>query len=505
MSNFRSRRNPTPVLWLQTRRTSSILDKSDDLPGGFARGTGRDDPARGGRGDEEDFDMSHIPFDDDSMEGEQPAPTGTTTAFDPTVDDSMLQLSHDGSHRANRRSTNTNLSGLDDSDAQTTPGSNKRTADDLEQQQQQQPPPQQPRRRKRRKVVIDNHRTELSNEQIKAMLQDTSDIVRRMVPPGSVWREDDDDDEMGMGTTSMTQNQQQQHQQLGKLDLAELTRPFLADEEFKGGPRLHSRLRKLWTDNFYNALGQPCPFRQEKSTDHDDDDDVEHVRRNQVEEEDEKDGSTVDQSEFDVPPVPDEGGGPRKHPEQSQEDDFEMPAVDDDDDEEEMEPADGGQIDFEEEQEDQEDAVGFTHAYARGHLDELDLGLVNELEVDEDEEDDQEDRQAVGDVSSSTTKWHKHTVRVLQHLQQNMRDPDRNREGGNDDDYDNEEYENLPDHLQFQQISKNVSSRRNAASVFFELLQLKTWDFIELDQSEAYGDITITPGVRFHESPPNSK
>jgi cohesin complex subunit SCC1 len=56
--------------------------------------------------------------------------------------------------------------------------------------------------------------------------------------------------------------------------------------------------------------------------------------------------------------------------------------------------------------------------------------------------------------------------------------------------------------LQFQELSQNCT-RRTAASVFFEILQLKTWDFIELDQPEPYGDIGITAGVRFQEAPPN--
>jgi hypothetical protein len=37
--------------------------------------------------------------------------------------------------------------------------------------------------------------------------------------------------------------------------------------------------------------------------------------------------------------------------------------------------------------------------------------------------------------------------------------------------------------LSYNKLSKGCS-RHTAASVFFELLQLKTWDFIELDQDE---------------------
>jgi cohesin complex subunit SCC1 len=129
-----------------------------------------------------------------------------------------------------------------------------------------------------------------------------------------------------------------------------------------------------------------------------------------------------------------------------------------------------------------------------------DLGLVNELQIDseadEEDDDDDEHREAIGDSSSTNSKWHKHTVKVLELLQRRMRSDEQN---DNDD-----EGEQKPTVLQFQQISHNCT-RRTAASVFFELLQLKTWDFIDLEQPEAYGDISIAAGVRFQEAPPNRK
>ena len=121
------------------------------------------------------------------------------------------------------------------------------------------------------------------------------------------------------------------------------------------------------------------------------------------------------------------------------------------------------------------------------------MGLVNELQIDSEEEeeddDDDEHREAIGDASSTATKWHKHTVKVLELLQKRMKpEQDTTLE--------------LPTSLGFDQISQNCT-RRTAASVFFEMLQLKTWDFIELEQPEAYGDISISAGVRFQETPPN--
>ncbi|KAG5176608.1 Rec8 like protein-domain-containing protein [Tribonema minus] len=49
---------------------------------------------------------------------------------------------------------------------------------------------------------------------------------------------------------------------------------------------------------------------------------------------------------------------------------------------------------------------------------------------------------------------------------------------------------------------RGANRRRNIAAGFFQLLQLKTWDFVELTQGEPFGDITITAGPRFEEEVP---
>jgi cohesin complex subunit SCC1 len=110
--------------------------------------------------------------------------------------------------------------------------------------------------------------------------------------------------------------------------------------------------------------------------------------------------------------------------------------------------------------------------------------MVNELQVGNDQDDDDETRQALGDKEGTAQKWHQHTVKVLQMLQRTIGD------------------DNVQE-VSYDALSKNCS-RRTAASVFFELLQLKTWDFIEIDQQDPYGDIDISAGVRFQEAPPNS-
>ena len=107
----------------------------------------------------------------------------------------------------------------------------------------------------------------------------------------------------------------------------------------------------------------------------------------------------------------------------------------------------------------------------------LSLGLVNDLEEDVIGDED-EPRQVAGDeLVSSSSKWHKHTVKVFSLLKRSM--------AGTDDDEGSK-----PSHLSFDSLSKG-SSRRTAAGVFFELLQLKTWDYIEIDQDESYGDIKV--------------
>jgi cohesin complex subunit SCC1 len=50
----------------------------------------------------------------------------------------------------------------------------------------------------------------------------------------------------------------------------------------------------------------------------------------------------------------------------------------------------------------------------------------------------------------------------------------------------------------------NKVGRRTAAGVFFELLQLKTWDYIEVGQDGAYGDIDVSKGRKFASGAPGS-
>ena len=412
-------------------------------------------------------------------------------------------------------------------------------------------PPPRKRRRKRRKVVIDNHETELTNDHIRTMLQHTDDIVAVMIHPASLW-----DEEGGTGKSYKTlaleeraRQQQQQQQQLeeqhhrqdgvgskrkrkrkhrrnikkkttGPDAVPCLTRPFLADGS---GPALHPVLQKLWQDNYWKALGEPCPYQKqevEANVDNGEEgvvDDVEKVRRNARGDDDEStlggEGSDLDVTKDKVDD---------EHLSRSQlplpEDDLEFPTAVDDEEEEEDDDApvpDFGDDDVD---------TAALHRHNGNHGDLLDLGMVNDMILDSDEdggdhEDENDDvdanRQALGEPSSSSTKWHKHTVRVFRHLKKCLHDPasgdPTNGNGENDTDDDDTSSSTaqfsrvpLPESVGFDELTKHVVSRRNASSIFFEMLQLKTWDFIELNQDESYGRIAISAGVRFGEDAPNN-
>ena len=115
------------------------------------------------------------------------------------------------------------------------------------------------------------------------------------------------------------------------------------------------------------------------------------------------------------------------------------------------------------------------------------LGHVNDLERELFEDNEADvipiERQSSGTDLVSSSKWHPHTIKVYSMFKRNM-----NKDNG-------------VTMLSFDQLSKGCS-RRTAAGVFFEMLQLKTWDFIELEQDESYGDVSITMGAKYIEDPP---
>ena len=489
-----------------------IGDKSAFTEDGTGAAPGSAARAAAGGENPDDYDFN-VPFDDDESEDEQGV--GDFTAGD--GGGLNLDLSRDGGTPGGGGGNNSvaNMSGLamddDDSATQASAATNKRPHEEKKPRK---------RRRKRRKVVIDNNATELTTEHIRDMISNTDGIVRTMIHPASIW------DEEGLGrdyktlvkersaqdgitiinfTTTTTTGVNNKKKSSTKIVVPSLTRPFLVDEsEMNGGEsRLHPDLQKLWQDNYWKALDQPCPFkRRDVAAEDEPVDDVERVRRDDGSKADDDSDLGSQQSDLNVEKEnqqPQEGGPPLD------EDDFNFPTGDDDDEEEEEQEEDAP-VDFGDDEEEQD--LGVVNR-SRDENDMLELGMVNDMVLDSDEDDDDGDddddlanRQALGDVASSTTKWHKHTVRVFQHLKKCMKDPNQEHDGGDAsaEDADDEPKKDLPEQISFKNLTKNVVSRRNAASVFFEMLQLKTWDFIDLDQEDSYGDITVSPGIRFGES-----
>lgn len=106
--------------------------------------------------------------------------------------------------------------------------------------------------------------------------------------------------------------------------------------------------------------------------------------------------------------------------------------------------------------------------------DELSLASVNDFHSD---------HVTLSHDDTSQHKWHPHTVKVLGLLRKTLS-------------------ESKTEETTFSAITHAAKTRRTAAACFFELLQLKTLDFIQLDQHEAYGEIAVAKGMRFEDPVP---
>lgn len=340
------------------------------------------------------------------------------------------------------------------------------------------------RKRRKRRIEIDNDKTELTSDHIKAMLRDTSDIVRqnRIHPADYVQDQEEESllDQIPLRPWKKARGPY--HEEVASLPYERLiARPNIGDSG-----ALAPELLALWDRNAARLRGEALPFRMRGESGEDQRSQIaEEIMKEKAEKEEEdiemgrnNDGNDqVDESRLSMD---------ISVQQQAEEEDFPQHL-----DDEMPNP-----FDEEEErlaQEQHEDAAGFAEdmigmaSPARSvdsQRSSFSLGAVNDLE----EEITGESRQEQGDeLVSSGSKWHKHTVKVLDMLKRNMTSDEND--------------EKLEKELSYDKLSVGVS-RRTACGVFFELLQLKTWDFIELSQEESYKDIKIAPGVRFDEAPP---
>ena len=338
------------------------------------------------------------------------------------------------------------------------------------------------RRRRKRRIEIDNDKTELSSDHIKAMLRDTSDIVRqnRTHPADYVPQDDEVNGFDLIDPRPWKKPRGPYYEEVASLPYERLlARPNIADNG-----ALAPELLALWDRNSSRLRGEALPFRMRGESGEDQRSQLAEDMMNEAAEKEAEDiemGRRDDENEL----VDDS----RLSIEQGEEEEFpqnvdnEMPNPFD---EEEEELA----------QEKHEEAIGFAEdmvgmaSPARSENSQrssFSLGAVNDLE----EEIAGESRQEQGDIlASSGSKWHNHTVKVLDMLKRNMTSDEKDDEMAKD--------------LSYDKLSYGVS-RRTACGVFFELLQLRTWDFIELSQRESYADIKIAPGARFNERPPSER
>lgn len=398
--------------------------------------------------EEPDFGGGDVDFDVDTSDNQ------------PKDDSGLLSVASSKDDESRRRSTlgDLEISGLDDESqsAAAAPKKRKKTVGPK-------------RMKKRRKIVIDNNNTELTNEQMKAMLRDTSDIVLDDEPGLASWpREDAEEEDPEYARLSRV---------LNTLPMERLlARPCLGDD---GG--LAPELLELWGRNTVKISGKAgtqLPFRMRGAKGEEqrgaaaeelmeeEAEDVENARS--AAERDSVDGHDLQRDE-DI----EFGGGDQ---DVEFENDVETPFEVQDD---------FGHVEYK--NDDLEDDE-VSHQSDRSSFS---LGAVNEL--DKDFYDADEDRQAAGDeIVSHNSKWHTHTVKVFRKIKNEM----KSRNAHEDD----EEEMAKDAQLSYNKLISGVN-RRTAAGVFFEMLQLKTWDFVELNQEKNYGDIVITPGLRYDDKP----
>ena len=124
---------------------------------------------------------------------------------------------------------------------------------------------------------------------------------------------------------------------------------------------------------------------------------------------------------------------------------------------------------------------------------EEDVMMGMEAKGEEGEEDEEEEESGIGarlrqprgqgeDEEEVNFVWHPNTVKILTFLRRQLKGKEGRKRG-----------------VTLQMLAAEAS-RANVAKFFWELLQLKTWDFVQLEQRVAYGDIVILPGRRFREA-----
>eukprot|EP00977_Amphora_coffeiformis_P007295 scaffold1581_cov169-Amphora_coffeaeformis.AAC.31 len=412
----------------------------------------------------EDDDGGFMPPDSPmAMMDDDDAPQAVPMS-ESTKNSAGLSISRDESAADHR---GLSIGGLNDDDSA---ASKKRKADgDDEEDGAEKPKPKRRRKAKRKRHIVLNEQLELSSAQIRAQLQDTSDIIRQDFVHPSTWVPGNEPEKRRHPNTEKL---------YATLSYERLfTRPSLGDDG-----HLAPELLELWGRHTAVVVGKPFPYELRNP-----DEQTEEARNARADDESEGQGSDrgdVMKGDDDGPPMPDDDEPPMI-------DDDEGPPIPDDDNN--FDPA----MDDEEEEERMEGIPDSPDSRDSA----LSFSLVNDLLGGKDDDEDNP-RQTLGsdELTSSKAKWHKHTAQVFSLLKSRM-------SSGNTVATSQEELTGgaeaaeKPSQLSYKSLSRGCT-RRTAATVFLELLQLKTWDYVELEQDQTFGDISILPGAKFDDDVP---
>lgn len=330
------------------------------------------------------------------------------------------------------------------------------------------------RRQKRRRLVIDNEATELSSDHIKRMLSDTSDIMMRNIAHPADY--DEEEEAMEAKKAKLTP--------AASIIAALPYERLLARPNFGDDGALDPQLLNMWSKHAARLEGKPFPYAMMGEAG--------RIQRNELERQLAEEAGAED-----VEIMRDDDHQFHEDNASKMSGDFDKK----DDDDDMMMPIaeenEGLDVSFPEEDvpvgdiSDMQPTVDMDSPSKNNESFETDLYLDAANALEHEFED--EPREQGQEIVSSTSKWHKHTEKVFKMLKRNMHGGDEVEEGE----------DTRPKQLSYDTLTSDVS-RRTACSVFFELLQLKTWDFVELDQDESYADIKISAGVRFAEDAPSS-
>jgi hypothetical protein len=288
-----------------------------------------------------DDDEPFVPLDDDSAV----LPPPDANQRDSSID-LQLNVDRDDLMNLENERAETSMGGLDQSDlTTTTPGrtgaqpTRKRVRRSLSIR----------RMRKRRNVVVDNDATELTNEYITSMLQNTSDIVRQdTIHPADWVHGKQPVQKPPKKQAGRKLDYDHQHHTNHELLFAFLpydklmARPHLADDG-----QLANELLRLWKLNSSRVVGKPFPYRKRGAvpatataqqedeetptkTPPDGEEDIEMTRRREDEEEEDHQRPSLD-DDFE-PPMQQDDQVDQDFPPPNDDDDEMPPPLDDDDD-----------------------------------------------------------------------------------------------------------------------------------------------------------------------------